>query len=68
MGEENKLQIASSGPKASQNGMQSIYLYIYIYIYIFVPCYLSRLIKGFYHCITKIFLLVGSYTILSWHL
>ena len=24
-------------------------------------------IKGFYHGITKIFLLVGSYTMLSWH-
>jgi len=25
-------------------------------------------IKGFYHGITKILLLVGSYTMLSWHL
>ena len=25
-------------------------------------------IKGFYHGITKIFLLVGRYTMLSWHL
>ena len=25
-------------------------------------------IKGFYHGITKIFLLVGSYTMLSWQL
>jgi len=25
-------------------------------------------IKGFYHGITKIFLLVGSYTVLSWQL
>ena len=24
-------------------------------------------IKGFYHGITKIFLLVGSFTMLSWH-
>ena len=28
---------------------------------------LLKQIKGFYHGITKIFLLVGSYTMLSWH-
>ena len=36
-------------------------------MYIYICTMLLEQIKGFYHGITKIFLLVGSYTMLSWH-
>ena len=42
-------------------------LCIRIYIYIYICTMLLEQIKGFYHGITKIFLLIGSYTMLSWH-
>ena len=42
-----------------------MYIYTYIYIYVYICTMLLEKIKGFYHGITKIFLLVGSYTMLS---
>ena len=42
-------------------------VFITAMLYINICTMLQEQIKGFYHGITKIFLLVGSYTMLSWH-